>query len=189
MNTQKLLHINSSGRFNGSVTREVSDRLVTYLKQQDSELEIIDRDLAAGLPFVDESWIQANFTAPEERTDIQKDTLGFSDGLVAEIQNSQHIVIASPIYNFSIPAVLKAWVDQIARANLTFHYTETGPVGLLSNKKATVVMASGGVPIGSEMDMASPYIKFALAFIGITDTKIIDATKVNSDNFTDIFEA
>lgn len=182
MKSQKLLHINSSGRFRGSMTRKVSDVLVTYLKQENPNLEIIDRDLAAGLPFVDESWINANFTAPNQRSDDQKETLHFSDHLVAEIQESEHLILAAPIYNFSIPAVLKAWIDQIARANLTFHYTETGPVGLLKGKKATVVMASGGVPIGSELDMASPYIKQALAFVGITDVKIVDASTVDEGN-------
>ena len=192
MNTQKLLHINASGRFTGSVTREASDILVTYLKQENTDLEIIDRDLAAGLPFVNEPWIEANFTAPDERTEQQKETLAYSDSLVAEIQNAQHIVIASPIYNFGIPAVLKAWVDQVARANLTFHYTEKGPVGLLKDKKATIIMASGGVPINTDgdtsnaMDMASPYLKFALGFIGVTDITIIDASTINSDNIASV---
>ena len=105
--------------------------------------------------------------------------LGFSNELVAELENAEHIVIASPIYNFSIPATLKAWVDLIARVGLTFRYTDNGPVGLLENKKATVVMASGGVPIGSDMDMASSYLKFALAFIGISNVNIIDASQIN----------
>ena len=189
MNTQTLLQVNSSGRFQDSVTRQVSDMLVTHLKQSNPELEIIDRDLAGGLPFVDEPWINANFTDPVERNESQKEVLSFSDKLVGELQRAEHIVIASPIYNFSIPAVLKAWVDQIARAKLTFHYTDTGPVGLLANKKATVIMASGGVPIGSEMDMASPYIKQALSFVGITDVALIDAATVNSDNVATILKA
>jgi FMN-dependent NADH-azoreductase len=186
MNNQKLLHINSSGRFQGSVTREASDKLITHLIQEDPELEIIDRDLASGLPFVDEPWINANFTDPDKRTTEQKETLEYSDKLVKELQDSHHIVIAVPIYNFSIPAVLKAWVDQIARVQLTFHYTENGPIGMLKDKKATVVMASGGVPIGSEMDMASPYIKHALSFIGISNATIVDASTINNDNISSI---
>ncbi len=179
MNQQKLLHINSSGRYQGSVTRQISDSVITQLQKSDSQLEVIHRDLSAGLPFVDEPWIEANFTATEERSIDQKETLGFSDSLVAELQHANHIVIASPIYNFSIPAVLKAWVDQIARANLTFYYTDKGPVGLLENKKATLVMASGGVPIESEMDLATPYLKQALAFTGISDVTVIDASTFN----------
>ncbi len=123
---KNILHINSSGRYEGSVTRQVSDLVVTHLRQENSALEIVSRDLAAGIPFVDESWIDANFTAAEERSNSQNEALKFSDELVAEIQNAEYIVIAAPIYNFSIPAVLKAWVDLIVRVNFTFQFTENG---------------------------------------------------------------
>ena len=178
MNSPTILHINSSGRLHGSITRQSSAALVNYLQQRDQVQHVIQRDLASGMPFVDEPWIEANFTQADERTAAHKKTLHYSDQLVKELQKAQHIVIGSPIYNFNIPAVLKAWIDQIARANLTFHYTESGPMGLLNGKKATVVMASGGVPIGSAMDMASPYIKRALSFIGIEDVTILDAPTI-----------
>lgn len=180
MNTANILQINSSGRHEGSITRHVSDLVVKTLKGSNTSLESINRDVALGLPFVNEAWINSNFTAADERTEEQKEVLGFSNELVAELENADHIVIASPIYNFSIPATLKAWIDLIARAGLTFRYTENGPVGLLENKKATIVMASGGVPIGSEMDMASNYLKLALGFVGITDVTILDATTINA---------
>ncbi len=179
MNTTNILQINSSGRYEGSITRQVSDLVVKTLKENNTSPESINRDVATGLPFVNEAWINSNFTAADERTEEQKEVLGFSNELVAELESADHIVIASPIYNFSIPATLKAWIDLIARAGLTFRYTENGPVGLLKNKKATIVMASGGVPIGSEMDMASGYLKFALGFVGISDVNIIDATTIN----------
>lgn len=179
MNTVNILQINSSGRYEGSVTRLVSDLVVKTLKANSASQESVNRDVAAGLPFVNEAWINSNFTAADERTEGQKEVLGLSNELVAELENADHIVIASPIYNFSIPATLKAWIDLIARVGLTFRYTENGPVGLLENKKATIVMASGGVPIGSEMDMASNYLKFALGFVGITDVTILDATTIN----------
>lgn len=179
MSGKTLLQVNSSGRYQGSVTRQVSELVVDYLQQQNPALESIHRDVAPGLPFVDEAWINANFTAAEERTGSQKEVLSFSDTLVQELQDAQHIVIAAPIYNFNIPAVLKAWIDLVARAGLTFRYTENGPVGLLDNKKATVVVASGGTPIGSAMDMASSYLKLALGFIGIHDVAIIDTSKIN----------
>lgn len=178
--TNKVLQINSSGRYEGSITRQVSDLVTDYLKQNNPMLERVDRDVASGLPFVNDAWINANFTAADERNESQKEVLGFSNELVAELQDADHIVIASPIYNFSIPATLKAWIDLIARAGLTFRYTEDGPIGLLENKKATVVMASGGVPIGSEMDMASTYLKLALGFVGITDVNIIDSSTINT---------
>ncbi len=182
MAIKNILHINSSGRYNDSITRQVSDLVVDYLKKGCSEQNInnvISRDVAVGLPFVNEAWINSNFTPEQDRTSEQKEALSFSDELVGELKNADNIVIASPIYNFSIPAVLKAWIDLIVRAGLTFRYTDHGPVGLLENKKAIIVMASGGVPIGSEMDMASSYLEFALGFIGIDDVTIIDASMID----------
>ena len=179
---QTLLHINSSGRYEGSITRQVSDLLITYFKKQNPSLELTQRDLALGLPFVNDAWINSNFTDVDKRSMDQKEALHFSDELVSELENAQQIVIASPIYNFNIPAVLKAWVDMIARAGLTFRYSENGPVGLLKNKQVFLVMASGGVPIGSEMDMASSYLKQVLGFVGMTDVTIVDATKVALSN-------
>ena len=183
MSTNNILKINSSGRIEGSVTRQLTDLLVQHIADSSTapkaESNIINRDLATGLPFYDETWIGANFTAEEERSDEQRTALKLSDELIEEIQQSEHIVIATPIYNFSLPAVLKAWVDLIARAKVTFKYTENGPVGLLKNKKAYLVMASGGVTIGSESDFASHFLKYFLAFVGITDVTIIDASKVN----------
>lgn len=174
-----ILSINSSSRYEGSLTRLVSKKLVEELQEKGSDLAIVERDLAKGLPFIDEQWIGANFTDSEQRDDAQKQVLALSDNLVSELQNAGTIVIGSPIYNFSIPGALKAWVDLVARARLTFQYTETGPEGLLKNKKAYLVMASGGVPIGSEMDLATPYLKQVLGFIGITDVTVIDATKID----------
>jgi FMN-dependent NADH-azoreductase len=189
MSNNSVLSINSSGRYQDSLTRQVSEKLVKQLQQINSNSQIKERDLAKGLPFIDEQWIGANFTDPEQRDPAQKDKLALSDALVAELENASQIVIGSPIYNFSIPAVLKAWVDLVARASLTFRYTENGPEGLLKNKKAYLVMASGGVPISSEMDLATPYLKQALRFIGIEDITVIDATKVDltqNDNLTEL---
>ena len=185
MSTTNILKINSSSRFNGSVTRQLTELVIQHIVASSTAPKagsnIIDRDLATGLPFYDETWIGANFTAADERSDEQREALKLSDQLIDEIQQSEHIVIATPIYNFSLPAVLKAWVDLIARAKVTFKYTENGPVGLLKNKKAYLVMASGGVSIGSESDFASHFLKYFLAFVGITDVTIIDASKVNMD--------
>ena len=82
-------------------------------------------------------------------------------------------MIGSPIYNFGVPAVLKAWIDQIARAGVTFKYGENGPEGLLEGKKVIVTIASGGTAIGSDYDFATPYLKFALGFLGITDVTVL----------------
>ncbi|MCH8159834.1 MAG: NAD(P)H-dependent oxidoreductase, partial [Proteobacteria bacterium] len=111
----------------------------------------------------------------------QRKTLAYSDTLVAELQNADVLVIGVSMYNFSITATLKAWIDMIARARLTFRYTENGPQGLLSGKKAYLVVATGGVPVGSPMDFATPYLRHALAFVGITDVEIVAADRLNSE--------
>lgn len=172
-----ILHINSSGRISGSVTRNISTQLVTHLQQQQGS-PLVKRDLAEGIPFVDENWITANFTDPEQRSETQQKALRFSDELIAELQQASHLVIAAPIYNFSVPAVLKAWIDQVARAKVTFRYTENGPEGLLKGKKAYLVIASGGVPLGSEVDFVSPYLKQVMQFLGIDDVTIINANQL-----------
>lgn len=176
MNTH-ILHINSSSRIDGSVTREISSQLVAQLQKQTGSL-VSHRDLAEGVPFIDEQWVGANFTDPAERSDEQKAVLALSDKLVDEIKQASHIVIAAPIYNFSVPAVVKAWIDMVARARETFRYTENGPEGLLKGKKAYLVMASGGVPLGSEVDYASTYLRHVLGFLGIDDVTLVNANEL-----------
>ncbi len=171
-----ILRIDSSARKSGSTTRDLTTELVNVLQQQSNDADVINRDVADGLPFVDEDWVNANFTTPADRDDAQQAKLSFSDSLVAELKSADTLVIGVPIYNFGIPAALKAWVDLIARARLTFQYTPEGPEGLLSNKRAFLVVASGGTPAGSDIDFATSYMRHALKFIGITDVKIIDAS-------------
>ena len=170
-----ILQIDSSGRSHGSLTRELSEKITAKLTNSNNE--VVKRDLNSGVPFVNEEWIGANFIDKEQRSQSQIGALKTSDLLIAELQAADYIVIGSPIYNFNIPAVLKAWIDMVARAKVTFEYSENGPVGLLKNKKAYIAIASGGVPIGSAMDFSSSYLKHVLAFVGITDVSIIDASQ------------
>ena len=106
--------------------------------------------------------------------------LAESDTLVAELEAADVLVIGTPIYNFAIPAALKAWFDQVARPRVTFRYTEDGSVGLLGGKKAYIVVASGGVPVGSPVDFATPYIRHMLGFLGISDVEIVAADSLLS---------
>ncbi|SHG87995.1 FMN-dependent NADH-azoreductase [Cognatishimia maritima] len=168
--THTVLHIDASARDNGSVSRTLSSQLVDSLRPA----QVIRRDLKDGLPFLSEDWVSGTFTPVAERSDAQNAILSQSDILVAEVQAADTIVIGTPIYNFSVPAVLKAWIDQIARAGVTFRYTENGPEGLLSGKSVIVAVASGGVKIGTDYDFATPYLKFALGFLGITDVRFVD---------------
>lgn len=177
MNT--ILQVNSSGRIKDSITRKVAAQLTELLANDTTAIN--QRDLAAGLPFIDNSWIDANFTPEEERTMQHKQQLALSDSLVDEVKAADTLIIAAPIYNFNVPAVLKAWIDLIARARLTFKYTENGPIGLLENKKAYIVVSSGGVPLGTEYDFVTPYLKHVLGFMGITDVTLINANEIKLD--------
>jgi FMN-dependent NADH-azoreductase len=176
----KVLEIAASGRNDGSVSRRLSADLIAALEDRHGRIELTRRDLGKGLPFVDEAWINANFTPAEERNAEQRTALAESDALVAELKGADVLVIGTPIYNFGVPAALKAWVDMVARARLTFRYTENGPKGLLEGKKAYVIVASGGVPVDSAVDFATPYLRHALSFIGITDVDVIAADRLNS---------
>jgi FMN-dependent NADH-azoreductase len=172
-----VLNIQASARHDGSVTRQLSDKILTEIAAD----QTITRDLATGLPLLDAAWLAANFTLADDRTDVQRETLALSDSLITEIKQADTIVIGSPVYNFSVPAVLKAWIDQIARVGVTFKYTPSGPVGLLSGKRAIIVIASGGTSVGSDIDYASGYLKHIMGFIGITDVTIIAADALAND--------
>lgn len=172
-----VLNVQASARHDGSVTRQLSDKILTEIAAD----QTITRDLATGLPLLDAAWLAANFTLADDRSDVQRETLALSDSLITEIKQADTIVIGSPVYNFSVPAVLKAWIDQIARVGVTFKYTPNGPVGLLSGKRAIIVIASGGTPVGSDIDFASGYLKHIMGFIGITDVTIIAADALGND--------
>ncbi len=179
--TTTILTIHSSGRVAGSVSRRLADRLAARLAAGHPEARVIERDVAAGVEFVDEAWIGANFTPAAERDAAQAARLAGSDALVAEVMAADTLVIGVPIYNFGVPAALKAWVDQIARAGLTFTFRDGGPVGLVTGKKAYLVVASGGTRIDSEIDFATGYMRQALRFIGIEDVTVIPADGLMGD--------
>ncbi|NQZ31642.1 MAG: NAD(P)H-dependent oxidoreductase [Oceanospirillaceae bacterium] len=174
-----VLKVNSSSRFADSISRQVTQLISDRLLSVDADLTLIDRDLTTGVNFITEDWIGANFTDVSERSAEQTAVLADSTELVDELFAAQYLVIGAPMYNFSIPALLKAWFDQIARAKLTFEYTDTGPRGLVEGVKAYVVIASGGVTVGSEYDFSSKYVQQVLGFIGISDVTIIDASKID----------
>lgn len=183
MTTQSLniLLVSASGRKEGSVTRQLSSELITALTDTGNKVSIRERDLAEGMPLVDQDWIAANFTPIEDRTADQVATLSFSDSLVEEIKAADLIIIGAPIYNFGVAAALKAWIDQIARARLTFKYTENGPVGLLDNKSAIIVAASGGTEVGSPYDYATGYLLHVLGFVGIREVAMVAADQLSID--------
>jgi FMN-dependent NADH-azoreductase len=175
---RRILHLDASQRDEGSVSRMLSKRIVTTLCGRFPEAEVVRRDLRDGVELVDDEWIRANDTPAEKRSDAQKRTLEYSDALVAELADSDVWVIGTPVYNFSLPPVLKAWVDQICRARVTFAYSEEGSRGLLADRKVFLAIASGGSKVGSPTEFVSPYLLQVLAFIGIEDVEIIAADQL-----------
>ena len=180
--SKNILRIDASMRKSGSYSRDLLDKLIKQLNgEKDISVKVTTRDLADGIALIDEQWIAANFTAIDERTEDQHKSLIRSDTLVDELNNAELIVIGLPIYNFGVPAAFKAWIDQVVRSKLTFQYTDTGPVGLLNNKKAYIIVASGGTKLGTELDFISDYVRHVLGFIGITDITFIDSSSVGLD--------
>jgi len=167
-------------RKNGSYSRKLVDRLIVQLNTKEP-YTTKTRDLSDGVPFISEQWITANFTTVNEHTPAQRDELVESDALVRELQEADVIVIGLAIYNFSMPAAFKAWIDQVVRSNVTFRHTENGPEGLLENKKAYVVIASGGTLVGSDIDFFSAHLRHILAFVGISDVTFIDSSGIGRD--------
>ncbi|MEO0891248.1 MAG: NAD(P)H-dependent oxidoreductase [Pseudomonadota bacterium] len=176
--THTVLHIDSSARIDGSISRDLTANILGRYPGAD----VITRDIGrTPLPQITDEWVSASFTPPEDRSSAQKDVLAVSDALVDELIAADTIVIGAPMYNFSVPAALKAWIDQVARPGRTFNYTADGPVGLLHGKRVIVAMATGGVPHGSDMDFAAPYLRFVLGFLGITDVSVVAADGANAD--------
>ena len=184
-----ILRIDASMRRQKSVSRMLADEMVAALGARRSSINVINRDLAAGIGIVNAAWIEAERTSEENRTSDQRALLTQSDALVAELQAADDIVIATPIYNFSVPAALKAWIDLICRDKITFVYDNDSPRGLLSNKRATVIVTSGGTLAGKDIDFTTSYIQHILGFIGVDDVTIIDVTGLSKNRSRVIADA
>lgn len=174
--TQSILQIDASARMTNSTSRALSARIVEKLGG-----DVTRRDLTDAIPQIGETWVNANFTPADQRSAEQIEALKLSDTLIEEIKSADVLVIGVPIYNFGVPAALKAWIDQICRAGLTFKYTENGPQGLLEGKRAVIAVASGGTQAGSEIDFATGYMRHIMGFIGIHDVEIVTADQMMVD--------
>ncbi|WP_416395314.1 FMN-dependent NADH-azoreductase [Allohahella sp. A8] len=173
-----ILHLDASARSTDSTSRKLSRTLLQGL-QNDGD-QVIYQDLAEGLPLVTETMIGAYYSPAAERTVDQREIITVSEALVDQLEAADTIVIGLPMYNFSVPASFKAWIDLVARVGRTFRYTDSGPVGLLEGKRAFIAVATGGVAVGSEADFLTPYVRFVLGFIGITDVTFITADQLNA---------
>ena len=166
-----ILYINSSARTKPSNSRAIGDYLVDRLGDS-----AVRRDLGREPlpPISGDDLIGVHGSQAANRESLEQQ-LALSEQLIEELRQSNTLVISTAMYNFGIPVVLKQWIDSICRAGISFQYTEQGPVGLLGVKRAYIITASGGTPIGSEMDFASPYLEHICRFIGIEEIFHIDA--------------
>ena len=172
----KILQINASARSAGANSTRLADSISARLlaKHPGATLEI--RDLASQPhPVLDEAALGALFTPAEQRTAEQAARVALDDALIAQVQAVDAIVIGVPMYNFGVPVQLKTWIDAIARAGVTFRYTEQGPEGLLKGKKVYVALARGGLYRDTPADSQVPYLKSVLGFLGMTDVEFIYA--------------
>ena len=168
----KTLVLNSS--LNGEQGN--SNKLTAQFASLLSSGDVVYRDIGTNpIPHLSQEEMQAWMTAPDERTQEQSELAAISDTLIEEVKSADTLVIGMPMYNFGVPSNFKAWIDRIARAGVTFRYSENGPVGLLEGKKAYVLAARGGMYAGTPLDTQTQYLKDVLAFIGITDVEFIYA--------------
>jgi FMN-dependent NADH-azoreductase len=175
-----LLHIDSSPLYERSVSRQLTGTFVDQWKSSHMDGTVIDRDLNATpiLPITAE-WVGAAYASEEARTPKQKELLALSDALLAELEQADEYVLGAPMHNFGVPSVLKLWIDQIARVGRTFSYAGGIPKGLLTGKKATFIIATGGV-YDAQTQMASfnfvePYLRSVFGFLGVTDATFLTA--------------
>lgn len=176
----RVLVIESSARQQGSVSRELTQQFMANWQAAHPADQIQVRDLALEpVPHLDTTLLGGWMTPSEQQSEAEKAALARSNQLTDELLAADVLVLAAPMYNFAIPSTLKAWLDHVLRAGVTFKYTETGPQGLLTGKRAFVLTARGGIYAGSGLDHQEPYLRQALAFIGIHDVQFIHAEGLN----------
>ena len=173
-----LLHIDSSPLYERSVSRQLTDAFVTQWKSSHPNGAVVDRDLnAVPISPITAEWVGAAYTPEGARTLRQNEVLALSDTLLAELERADEYVFGVPMHNFGVPSVLKLWIDQIARVGRTFSYADGIPKGLLTGKKATFIIATGGI-YDAQTQMASfnfvePYLRSVFGFLGVTNAAFL----------------
>lgn len=174
-----ILHIISSPRKGASASIQLANGIIDKLQAAHPGSSVTVHDLATNpFPHLEEAKLQSFFTPAESRTPEQAAAAKHSDDAIQEVKDADVIVIGAPMYNFGIPSTLKAWIDHLCRAGITFRYTATGPEGLIHGKKVYVALASGGIYSegpSAGYDFVAPYLKAVLGFIGITDVTVVRA--------------
>jgi FMN-dependent NADH-azoreductase len=170
---KKILNIVSSPRGAASASIQLAQALIDKLKIAYPGSTVKTTDLVKKqFPHLEEAHLQSFFTPPEKHSEKEQEAIRHSNEAIKEIMDADIIVIGAPLYNFSIHSTLKAWIDHIVRAGVTFNYSEKGPEGLVKGKKVYLVISSGGVYSEGPMkqaDFVEPYMRHMLSFIGMTD--------------------
>ena len=175
-----ILQINSSARRDASHSTRLANRIVRRLRDADPEATLTVRDLGLDPhPVLDEATLGALFTPASQRSPEQNARVALDDALIAELQAADTVVMGVPMYNFGVPAALKNWIDAIARAGVTFRYSEKGPEGLLTGKKVYVALTRGGKYRNTPADTQVPYLKTVFGFLGLTDVAFVYAEGLN----------
>ena len=184
----KIYQIDSSARKEGSTSRALAKKLLEKIKKPDDE--VIYRDLNDEMVFVTGLTESGMNIDQKDQNENHKKMFELSDQLVKELKESDIIIISAPIYNYGPPATLKAWSDLAARIGETFKFKPNGRrEGLLKNKKAYLVITSGGTKLNSKEDFLTPWLKFILNFFGIEEVKVISADQMALDYEKSIKEA
>jgi FMN-dependent NADH-azoreductase len=171
-----LLQINASIHSEGGQSSQLATQFVQAFRQRHPDAHILRRDLATDIvPHLSAERFAAFLSKADDRTEPQRAVIEYSDALIGELRSADVIVLGLPMYNFGVPSQLKAYFDHIARAGVTFKYTDKGPVGLLTGKRAYVFAARGGVYAGTPLDTQTGYVRDFLRFIGITDVHFVYA--------------
>ncbi len=171
-----LLQIRSSLFSGNGASSQLADRFVANWHKSHPSSAVILRDLAAEpVPHLDAARFTAFLAKPENRTPEQAAVVGYSDALIDELKRADVVVLGLPMYNFGVPSTLKSYIDHIARAGITFRYTENGPVGLLPGKEAYVFATRGGLYAGTPRDTQTSYVRDVLGFLGITEVEFVYA--------------
>lgn len=174
-----ILLIKSSLNGEQSHSNLLSQSLVKQFNAR-GNVTIAERNLAKdNLPHLTQTEMAAWMTDIAQRSQEQTDLATISDDLIEELKNSDIIVVAMPMYNFGVPSTFKAWVDRVARAGITFRYTQNGPVGLLKDKTVIVVASRGGIYAGTQKDSQTQYLKDVFSFMGMQDITFIYAEGLN----------
>ena len=171
-----ILQLNASILSDNGQSSRLANEFVAALRKEEPDAKLILRDLARDpVPHLDADRFGAFIARPEARTLQQDAFVAYSDGLIGELKQADVIVLGLPMYNFGVPSTLKAYFDHVARAGVTFNYTATGPVGLLTGKKVYIFATRGGMYVGTPRDTQTGYVRDFLAFLGMTDVEFVYA--------------